>query len=241
MNGNKQGKSLYQAGISTGKASAAFSDTLSQIVNIGSERNYITASGELDTQKREEGIGFASEGISLIGEEIERSKEIRTGKKATQEKFAKEAYEKRPESKRMAETTSLDADFNESDLPPELRNIGITKTGPSTEYSQNTGKEGGDILSWDDYKETDKGKEFLKGFEAKKVSKRSLWGEVMGDEWGLKDVASNWGKLKESGFWGDTMYQFGDERIDESKLRRRGMFDEFTESKNMFDYIGDYT
>ena len=58
MNGNTQGQSLYEAGFGVGSASAEFQDTLSNIVNIGSERNYLTAKGEYKSGVIEENIGL---------------------------------------------------------------------------------------------------------------------------------------------------------------------------------------
>lgn len=254
MNGNTQGQTLYDAGFGVGSASATFQDTLSNIVNIGSERNYLTAKGEYKSGVREEKIGLGFEALGFIEEEIEDYKQVRLGKEVTQEKLAKESYEKLPESKRRAEMTSVDDPFDPSTLPEGLKGLGITKTevpqglgiyGPQLPTEPDKTRQE-DLLSWEDYRKTERGKEFLKGFEAKKVDRRNLWNEVMGDfdmkeDFNLEELGSRYKQLKEKGAFGETQYQFGDERIGVGKLRRRGMMEEISDVESLYSFTEDFT
>ena len=254
MNGNTQGQTLYDAGFGVGSASAEFQDTLSNIVNIGSERNYLTAKGEYKSGVREEKIGLWSETVGLVEEELDDYKSFRLGKEATQEQLAKESYEKLPESKRRAEMTSVDDPFDPSTLSEEEKGLGITKTevpqglgiyGPQLPTEPDKTRQE-DLLSWGDYKKTEKGKEFLKGFEAKKVDRGSVWDEVMGDfdikeDFNLAELGSRYKQLKEKGAFGETQYQFGDERVGAEKLKRRGMMEGISDVESIYSFVQDYT
>ena len=62
----------------------------------------------------------------------------------------------------------------------------------------------------------------------------------MKEDFNLEELGSRYKQLKEKGTFGETQYQFGDERVGKEQIKRKGMMLEVADVGNLFDYVSDY-